>query len=147
MKIKHIETSIETKLTYNEWLNQYVKKGKYKKYEILESEDIVELHRILEDGSVRKSVFDINASKDLVKRFPNEFTYIDNTWKYCNKYLVNIKSQKTSLSFLNKVKYTIKAIILPIKRLKPIWRFISLIIIAAIGGFFAYLLIEYYKNL
>ena len=44
MKIKHIETGIETNITHQQWRVEYVKVGKYKKYEILESKDVIELH-------------------------------------------------------------------------------------------------------
>lgn len=145
MIIKHIETGIESELTYSDWISKYVGKNKHKKFNIIESSDVVELHRILENGSVKKSVFDKNESEKLIKKFPNEFKYIENTFEYCDKYLINNNQVKSS--FLNKIKKTVSPIVKPITRLNPVWRFIIGIITAGFGTFLGYLIIEYYKKL
>ena len=48
MKIKHKETKIETNLSLHNWINDYVRKGIYKNWEIISFENVVKLYRIRE---------------------------------------------------------------------------------------------------
>lgn len=137
MKIKHIETGIETTVTHNKWLVEYVKKGKYKKYEILQSKDVIELHHEKDDGSTSVTVMGNEGAKMNMKNFPNRFVVKDNTWKYCDKYLIN---KPKNQSFLKKIFFRIKEIIRPnaIPKEKKVaftryeWFTISLMLIGSI---------------
>lgn len=120
MKIKHIETGIEQLIGYPAWYKDFIKTGLYNKYEILYSDDVVELHRIKDDGSVGITVLDNGTAKGFTNKLPNKFKIEKNSFKHCDKHLRNksiIKNQSFTFRFKN-IWYSIP-------RLKTIYEYIT----------------------
>ena len=62
MKIKHKETGNSLGVDYLEWCNNYIKKGIYKKFEIVDYSGVVELQTLQKDGSMKKQPFDSGSA-------------------------------------------------------------------------------------
>tara|TARA_R110000796_G_scaffold215536_2_gene331518 strand:+ start:4563 stop:4997 length:435 start_codon:yes stop_codon:yes gene_type:complete len=72
MKIKHKETGNSLGVDYLEWCNNYIKKGIYKKFEIVDYSGVVELQTLQKDGSMKKQPFDSGSALNNQRQFPNK---------------------------------------------------------------------------
>jgi len=122
MIIKHIETGIEQLIGYPKWNKDFIKTGLYKKYEIIGSEDVLELHMIKEDGSVGITVMDSGSANGMVNKFPKRCKTKANSFKYCDKHLRN-KSNIKSQSFLFRIINISNNI--PSINIKPVYNIVS----------------------
>lgn len=72
MKIKHIETDNIISLTYKDWYDNYIKKGIYKNFEVVDYSGVVELQILQENGKMRKQPFDSSAAKSSQRQFSDK---------------------------------------------------------------------------
>lgn len=147
MRVKHKTTNTEFSIDYLDWYNKYIKTKKYKDYEILNYNGVVELLRIKDNGNVIKNPQSLKVAKDCSLKFPKEFNYNKElSFETYDKWLVS-KSYKSSQNhFLNKIRYIIFEKIRPKTILKPIWKSIIVIILGGLGTLLGYILVEFYKS-
>lgn len=72
MKIKNIETGNILGVEYLDWYNNYIKKGIYKKFEIVDYSGVVELQTLQKDGSFKKQPFDKSYAISNQRQFSNK---------------------------------------------------------------------------
>jgi hypothetical protein len=105
MKIKHKETGNSLGIDYLEWYNNYIKKGIYKKFEIVDYSGVVELQTLQKDGELKKQPFDKNSAMNNQRQFPNKM-FIEKklSFETYDKWLV-IKSQSSFFCLFKKFRY------------------------------------------
>jgi|TARA_B110000238_G_C15749946_1_gene278715 hypothetical protein len=72
MRVKHKETGNILGVEYLEWYNNYIKKGIYKKFEIVDYSGVVELQTLQKDGSMKKQPFDKSSAINNQRQFSNK---------------------------------------------------------------------------
>lgn len=99
MRIKHKETDLESNISLNQWVQDYLRKGIYEKWDIVNFNNVVKLYRIKEDGTTVKSIIDKKYAKNLVIEEPNIFKFEEGVSKQDYKDYLKIifKNQNLSL--------------------------------------------------
>jgi hypothetical protein len=161
MRIKHKETNIERSLSFGDWIREYVRKDLYKDWEVLTLENVVKVISLKKDGKVSETLM----SKGVAEKHKNQFNGVNGIsvkiekepvemefyQEYLETKILKTKNQsslnKSSQNhFWNKIRYVIFEKIRPKRILKPIWKFIIIVIAGGLSGLLGYILVEFYKS-
>ena len=105
MRIKNKKTNIPYSITYREWRTEYVQKNKYIHFDIVNYDDVVELHVIdKETGELKfNQILDKKEAENNVRQFSTTQYIKPLSFEYYDKNLVLLKSDKTNLIKENKI--------------------------------------------
>lgn len=154
MEVYNKKTNIKSSCIYSHWIHEIVNKGVVDDYSILKYPDIVKLVMIdANQKTIKEKIIDRTFAESKLKESPHQYRIAEiDVKKQIQKDILKSKKLKnqSSLSFLKfgntNLKDNIIAIIRAIKILNPIWKFMIAIIIAGLGGFLAYILIDLYNS-
>lgn len=142
MKIKNLKNNRIDTVSYKEWKDNYIDKATYKDYEIIDYFGLVEIHRLLKDGSTR---FTFMRKSDAIKQknqFLNEFEIRELTFNGYDKWLVKEENYQSKSRFKHITSFItniptikdIKQIIVNSTASKILGNFIFYLLITVIGG-------------
>ena len=118
MRIKNKKTNIPYSLTYREWRTEYIQKNKYIHFDIVNYNDVVELHVIdKETGELKfNQILDKKEAENNVRKNSTTQYIKPLSFEYYDKNLVYFKVYNYSgLSFFKRLLKRIKQIIKPKK--------------------------------
>lgn len=157
MKIKHIESEIETSIEFGKWIREYVRKGIYKKWGVVSLNGVYKVHTVIDNG---ESVITLMSSSDATKhknqynskvRVSKEKVSIEFYNNYIdNRILKKNQSDFEKSSFLKRLSKRIEQIIKPKKNPNEIpftraesvqikigvWSIVITIVLFVIGKYF-----------
>lgn len=142
MKIKHIESQVETYLKFGDWIRQYVRKGIYNKWEVVSLDGVYKVYTVRDNGEISITLMsksEANKHKNLFSskvRISKEKV----TMEFYKEYLeTKILKNKNHLPLRKKNWYNLPAIKAKLKRItksklsKEAWFMIRGIIIILIA--------------
>jgi hypothetical protein len=112
MRIKHIHGDLEFELTFREWRTKYLNSDKYKNYEIVNLNNVVELHVVDEETGVMRfsQVIDKKEAENNVRQFSKTQYIKPLSYKYCDENLMSKKNDYSGLSFFTRLKKALNSI-------------------------------------